>query len=83
MVFGWPLFLGLAVRQVDAVHASVISGVTDVPWPCSGMSGVTVSVAPDTGCCVSGPCRGDYLAALRVEERDGCVYLLSDEDSHG
>jgi drug/metabolite transporter (DMT)-like permease len=27
VVFGWPLLLGLAVRHVDAVHASVISGV--------------------------------------------------------
>ena len=27
VVFGWPLLLGLAVRQVDAVHAAVVSGV--------------------------------------------------------
>jgi drug/metabolite transporter (DMT)-like permease len=27
VVFGWPAFLGLAVREVDAVHASVLSGV--------------------------------------------------------
>ncbi len=27
VVFGWPLLSGLAVRQVDAVHAAVISGV--------------------------------------------------------
>ncbi|MBV8037269.1 DMT family transporter [Roseateles sp.] len=27
VVFGWPLLLGLAVRHVDAVHASVVSGV--------------------------------------------------------
>ncbi len=27
VVFGWPLLLGLAVRRVDAVHASVVSGV--------------------------------------------------------
>ena len=27
VVFGWPLLLGFAVRHVDAVHASVISGV--------------------------------------------------------
>jgi drug/metabolite transporter (DMT)-like permease len=27
VVFGWPLFLGFAVLHVDAVHASVISGV--------------------------------------------------------
>jgi drug/metabolite transporter (DMT)-like permease len=27
VVFGWPLFLGFAVLHVDAIHASVISGV--------------------------------------------------------
>ncbi|MDR7269640.1 drug/metabolite transporter (DMT)-like permease [Pelomonas saccharophila] len=27
VVFGWPLLLGVAVRHVDAVHASVVSGV--------------------------------------------------------
>jgi drug/metabolite transporter (DMT)-like permease len=27
VVFGWPLLLGLAVRDVDAAHASVLSGV--------------------------------------------------------
>ncbi len=27
VVVGWPVFLGLAVREVEAVHASVISGV--------------------------------------------------------
>jgi drug/metabolite transporter (DMT)-like permease len=27
VVFGWPLFLGFAVLHVDAVHASVVSGV--------------------------------------------------------
>lgn len=27
VVFGWPLLSGLAVRQVDAVHAAVVSGV--------------------------------------------------------
>ncbi|MBB5205736.1 drug/metabolite transporter (DMT)-like permease [Inhella inkyongensis] len=27
VVFGWPLFLGWAVREVDAIHAAVISGL--------------------------------------------------------
>ena len=27
VVFGWPLFLGYAVLHVDAIHASVVSGV--------------------------------------------------------
>ena len=31
---------------------------------------------PETGHCVSGPCRGARLVPLRVEERDGGVYLI-------
>lgn len=27
VVLGWPIFLGLAVREVEAVHASVVSGI--------------------------------------------------------
>ena len=30
VVFGWPLFLGFAVQRVDAVHASVVSGVLPI-----------------------------------------------------
>lgn len=30
VVFGFPLFLGLAVLQVDAVHASVVSGILPI-----------------------------------------------------
>ena len=30
---------------------------------------------PETGYCVSGPCRGARLEPLRVVERDGGVYL--------
>jgi len=30
--------------------------------------------APDTGLCVSGPCRGATLAKLRVEEIEGAVF---------
>jgi len=32
--------------------------------------------APDSGLCVSGPCRGASLAKLRMEERDGGVYWV-------
>lgn len=31
---------------------------------------------PETGYCVFGPCRGARLVPLRVEERDGVVYLV-------
>lgn len=30
VVFGFPLFMGLAVRRVDAVHASVVSGLLPI-----------------------------------------------------
>ena len=38
---------------------------------------------PDTGYCVMGPCKGQHLIALNVEERDGSVYLMEDENHHG
>jgi nitrite reductase/ring-hydroxylating ferredoxin subunit len=31
---------------------------------------------PDTGHCIMGPCKGQRLVALQVEERDNQVYLL-------
>lgn len=34
--------------------------------------------APDTGCCVAGPCRGEELAPVAVCERDGGVYCIED-----
>lgn len=30
--------------------------------------------APDTGECVEGPCRGAFLTALALEERDGALW---------
>jgi nitrite reductase/ring-hydroxylating ferredoxin subunit len=38
---------------------------------------------PDTGHCLMGPCRGDRLIALRVEERDGKVYLTEEGNQNG
>ncbi|HKB82370.1 MAG TPA: Rieske 2Fe-2S domain-containing protein [Burkholderiales bacterium] len=36
---------------------------------------------PETGYCVGGPCKGQRLTKLAVEERDGGVYLLNDEET--
>lgn len=36
---------------------------------------------PDSGKCVSGPCLGDSLTALAVEERDGKVILKPTHES--
>ena len=38
---------------------------------------------PETGHCIMGPCKGQHLAALPVEERDGKVYLLERENRDG
>lgn len=35
---------------------------------------------PDSGYCVGGPCKGMRLTKLAVEEIDGDVYLLNDEE---
>ncbi len=39
--------------------------------------------APETGACLAGPCKGGRLHKLAVSERDGAVYLLSEESIHG
>jgi nitrite reductase/ring-hydroxylating ferredoxin subunit len=39
---------------------------------------------PDTGYCVGGPCMGQNLTKLSIEERDGQVYLFENKDTlHG
>jgi len=34
--------------------------------------------APDTGECLLGPCKGDYLDLVKAEIRDGVIYVPSD-----
>ncbi len=36
---------------------------------------------PESGYCSMGPCKGLRLRKLRIEERDGSVYLLNDEEN--
>ena len=36
---------------------------------------------PESGHCVGGPCKGQRLTKLAVEEQDGGVYLLNDEEA--
>jgi nitrite reductase/ring-hydroxylating ferredoxin subunit len=36
---------------------------------------------PETGYCIGGPCKGQRLIKLAVEECDGGVYLLNNEES--
>lgn len=47
VVFGWPLLLGLAVRQVDAVHASVVSGV--LPLATAVIAALVLRQRPSAG----------------------------------
>ena len=47
VVFGWPLFLGWAVRSVDAVHASVISGV--LPLATAALAALILHQRPSRG----------------------------------
>ena len=38
---------------------------------------------PETGHCVMGPCKGDNLFTLTVEEHDGKVYLKENMEQNG
>ncbi len=38
---------------------------------------------PESGHCIMGPCKGQRLTAVQVEERDGNVYLLESEYHDG
>ena len=38
---------------------------------------------PSTGQCIMGPCKGQRLIPLKVEERGGKVYLLEGDNKHG
>lgn len=46
-VFGFPLFLGLALRQVDAVHAAVVSGL--MPMATAVAAAIYFRQRPSTG----------------------------------
>ncbi len=47
VVFGFPLFLALAVREVDAIHASVISGV--LPLATAAVAALALRQRPSLG----------------------------------
>lgn len=38
---------------------------------------------PDTGHCIMGPCKGQQLVALAVEERDSKIYFLERDNRDG
>ncbi len=61
VVFGFPLFLGFAVRQVDAVHAAVVTGL--MPLATAAVGAVWLRQRPSIGF---------WLCALF-----GCALVLS------
>lgn len=55
VVFGWPLLLGLAMQRVDAIHASVITGV--LPLATAAIGALILCQRPSLGfwaCAVAG-----------------------------
>lgn len=78
VVFGWPLLLGLAVRHVDAVHASVVSGV--LPLATAVIAALVLRQRPSAGfwaCALAGLALVIGFAAWRgaggLEMADGLL----------
>jgi drug/metabolite transporter (DMT)-like permease len=78
VVFGWPLLLGLAVRHVDAVHASVVSGV--LPLATAVIAALVLRQRPSLGfwvCALAGLALVMGFAAWRgaggLEMADGLL----------
>lgn len=78
VVFGWPLLLGLAVRHVDAVHASVVSGV--LPLATAVIAALVLRQRPSAGfwaCALAGLALVIGFAAWRgaggLEVADGLL----------
>lgn len=78
VVFGWPLLLGLAVRRVDAVHASVVSGV--LPLATAVIAAAVLRQRPSAGfwaCALTGLALVIGFAAWRgagaLEPADGLL----------
>lgn len=78
VVFGWPLLLGFAVRHVDAVHASVVSGV--LPLATAVIAALVLRQRPSVGfwaCALAGLALVIAFAAWRgaggLEMADGLL----------
>ena len=80
VVFGWPLFLGWAVLSVDAVHASVISGL--LPLATAAVGAAWLRQRPSAGfwlCALTGTALVIAFAAWRgggaLQAADGLLLL--------
>jgi drug/metabolite transporter (DMT)-like permease len=80
VVFGWPLFLGWAVLRVDAIHASVVSGV--LPLATAAVGAVMLRQRPSSAfwaCALMGCALVIGFAAWRggqgLQAADGLLLL--------
>ena len=80
VVFGWPLFLGLAVLHVDAIHASVVTGV--LPLATAAIGALWLRQRPSIGfwaCALGGALLVAAFAAwkggARLTPADGLLLL--------
>jgi drug/metabolite transporter (DMT)-like permease len=87
-VIGFPLFLGLALRQVDATHAAVITGV--LPLGTAVAAAIALRQRPSLGfwlCAVSGCalvlCFAAYQGAGSLHLADGLLLLAVASASTG
>jgi len=80
VVFGWPLFLGLAVLEVDAVHASVVTGV--LPLATAAIGALTLRQRPSAAfwaCALAGAglvvCFAAWKGGARLNTADALLAL--------
>ena len=80
VVFGWPLFLGWAVLHVDAIHASVVTGV--LPLATAAIGALWLRQRPSIGfwaCALGGALLVAAFAAwkggARLTPADGLLLL--------
>lgn len=76
-VIGWPLLLGLAVRRVDAMHASVIAGL--MPLATAAIAALVLRQRPSAGfwsCAIAGAALVVAFAAWRGAGRPQAGDLL-------
>jgi drug/metabolite transporter (DMT)-like permease len=77
VVLGWPIFLGLAVREVEAVHASVISGV--LPLVTAMIAATVLRQRPSRGFWASATVGCALVVAyalLRSWQQTGAVHVV-------
>ena len=75
VVFGWPLFLGFAVLHVDAVHASVVSGVLPLATAAIAALMLRQRAGPGFWACAVAGCA---LVMAYAWVRGGSAFQLAD-----